>query len=75
METRVSREEKLLRQVFGARYEEYCAKVRRFIPGPPLAGQPVAYWNWTLFRQNNAGRNLVGTLAAWAVVAVWLVLR
>lgn len=75
METRVGREEKLLRQVFGARYEEYCAKVRRFVPGPPLPDQPVAYWSWALFKQNNAGRNLLGTLAAWAVVAAWLLLR
>jgi hypothetical protein len=32
----------------------------------------VAYWNWTLFRQNNALGNLLGTLAVWAIVAAWL---
>lgn len=72
MDTRVEREEAHLRPIFGARYEEYCASVDRFIPGRPLAGQPVAYWNWTLFRQNNAGLNLLGTLAVWAAVAAWL---
>ena len=56
-------------------YDEYCAKVRRFIPRAPLPGQPVAYWNWTLFRQNNALVNLMGTLAVWAAVAAWLLLR
>jgi len=72
MDTRVEREEAHLRPIFGPRYDEYCAKVRRFVPGAPLAGQPVAYWSWTLFRQNNALANLVGTLAVWAVVALWL---
>jgi protein-S-isoprenylcysteine O-methyltransferase Ste14 len=72
MDTRVEREEAHLRPIFGARYEEYCARVHRFIPGRPLEGQPVGYWNWTLFRQNNAGLNLLGTLAVWAAVAVWL---
>jgi protein-S-isoprenylcysteine O-methyltransferase Ste14 len=75
MDTRVEREEALLRPIFGDRYAEYCAKVHRFIPGPPLAGQPVAYWNWTLFRQNNAAKNLIGTLVVWAAAAAWLLLR
>jgi protein-S-isoprenylcysteine O-methyltransferase Ste14 len=75
MDTRVEREEAHLRPIFGPRYDEYCAHVRRFIPGAPLPGQPLAYWNWTLFRQNNAAMNLLGTLVVWAVVAGWLLLR
>jgi protein-S-isoprenylcysteine O-methyltransferase Ste14 len=75
MDTRVEREEAHLKPIFGPRYEEYCAKVHRFIPGPPLPGQPVAYWSWALFRQNNATVNLAATLAVWAVVAAWLVFR
>ncbi len=75
MDTRVEREEAHLRPIFGPRYDEYCARVRRFIPGAPLTGQPLAYWNWTLFRQNNAAMNLLGTLVVWAVVAGWLLLR
>jgi protein-S-isoprenylcysteine O-methyltransferase Ste14 len=75
MDTRVEREEAHLRPIFGPRYDEYCARVRRFIPGAPLPGQPLAYWNWTLFRQNNAAMNLLGTLVVWAVVAGWLLLR
>jgi protein-S-isoprenylcysteine O-methyltransferase Ste14 len=75
MDTRVEREERHLRPIFGARYDEYCARVRRFVPGAPLPGQPVAYWNWTLFRQNNALGNLLGTLVVWTLVAAWLLLR
>jgi protein-S-isoprenylcysteine O-methyltransferase Ste14 len=75
MDTRVEREEAHLQPIFGARYDEYRAKVHRFVPGPPLEGQPVAYWNWSLFRQNNATANLAGTLLVWAVVAAWLLSR
>jgi protein-S-isoprenylcysteine O-methyltransferase Ste14 len=72
MDTRVEREEAHLRPIFGARYEEYCKRVHRFIPGAPLAGQPVGYWNWQLFRQNNAAVNLLGTLVVWVIAAAWL---
>jgi protein-S-isoprenylcysteine O-methyltransferase Ste14 len=75
MDTRVEREEAHLKPIFGARYAEYCARVHRFIPGPPLDGEPVAYWNWSLFRQNNAAANLAGTLLVWAIAAAWLVMR
>ena len=75
MDTRVEREEAHLRPIFGARYDEYCRRVRRFVPGAPLPGEPVAYWNWKLFRQNNAAANLAGTLLVWAVVAAWLLTR
>jgi protein-S-isoprenylcysteine O-methyltransferase Ste14 len=75
MDARVEREEAHLAPIFGARYDDYRAKVRRFVPGAPLKGQPVAYWNWTLFRQNNATGNLFGTVLVWAGVAAWLLLR
>ena len=73
MDSRVQREEAHLRPIFGAPYDEYCATVRRFVPGWPHAGSKVGYWNWTLFSQNNAGTNLLATLAVWAVVAAWTV--
>jgi protein-S-isoprenylcysteine O-methyltransferase Ste14 len=72
MDNRVQREEAHLQPIFGAPYDDYRAKVRRFVPGWPLAGKPVAYWNWALFAQNNAGLNLLGTLVAWAAVAAWV---
>jgi protein-S-isoprenylcysteine O-methyltransferase Ste14 len=71
MDSRVQREEAHLRPIFGAPYDDYCARVRRFVPGWPLAGKPVAYWNPALFKQNNAGTNLLATLAVWALVAAW----
>ncbi|MEO7851608.1 MAG: isoprenylcysteine carboxylmethyltransferase family protein [Rubrivivax sp.] len=71
MDTRVQREEAHLRPIFGAPYDDYCAQVRRFMPGWPQAGKPVAYWNGALFSQNNAGTNLLATLAVWALVAAW----
>ena len=73
MDSRVQREEAHLRPIFGAPYDDYCASVRRFVPGWPQAGKPVGYWNWQLFSQNNAGTNLLATLAAWAAVAAWTV--
>jgi protein-S-isoprenylcysteine O-methyltransferase Ste14 len=75
MQARVQREEAHLRPIFGASYEEYCAQVRRFVPGWPLARRPVAFWDWRLFSQNNAGRNLAVTLAVWAAIAAWALTR
>jgi protein-S-isoprenylcysteine O-methyltransferase Ste14 len=71
MNARVQREEAHLRPIFGAPYDDYCASVRRFVPGEPKPASAVAYWSWPLFRQNNAGANLFATLTAWAVVAAW----
>jgi len=73
MDARVQREEAHLKPIFGAPYADYCAQVRRFVPGRPQAGKPVAYWNGALFAQNNAGRNILATLAAWALMAAWTV--
>ena len=75
MDTRVEREEAHLRPIFGPRYDEYCAKVRRFFPGPPLAGQPVAYWSWTLFRQNNARGQPARYAGCLGSRGGWLLLR
>jgi protein-S-isoprenylcysteine O-methyltransferase Ste14 len=72
MDARVQREEAHLQPIFGQPYDDYRAGVRRFVPGWPLEGKQVAYWNWALFSHNNAGRNLAGTLIAWAAVAAWV---
>jgi protein-S-isoprenylcysteine O-methyltransferase Ste14 len=75
MDSRVGREEARLRQLFGESYRRYCGEVRRFVPGLPRRGNPVAVWDWKLFRQNHGWLNAVLTLAVWAVVAIWLQLR
>jgi protein-S-isoprenylcysteine O-methyltransferase Ste14 len=75
MDSRVGREEARLRQLFGAPYEQYCARVRRFLPGAPLAGKPVAFWSGALFRQNHGLINLLLTLVVWAAVAAWVYWR
>jgi protein-S-isoprenylcysteine O-methyltransferase Ste14 len=72
MSARVGREEAHLRPIFGAAYDDYCARVRRFVPGLPLPGRPVLVWNWPLLRQNHGWRNLAGTLILWAAAAAWL---
>jgi hypothetical protein len=73
MVNRVKREEAHLRAVLGAPYLEYCAAVRRFVPGRPYRDNPVLYWNWALLRQNHGWANLAGTMAFWIAAAarVW----
>jgi protein-S-isoprenylcysteine O-methyltransferase Ste14 len=68
MVNRVKREEEYLGGVLGAPYAEYLRTVNRFLPGAPLPGNPVAYWDWRLLRQNHGTANLIGTLAFWALV-------
>lgn len=71
MANRVRREERTLAGIFGQSYADYCAGVNRFWPGRPWQGNPVWYWDWSLFRQNHALQNLIGTLAFWACVIGW----
>jgi protein-S-isoprenylcysteine O-methyltransferase Ste14 len=73
MVNRVKREEQYLRGALGAPYEDYLRTVNRFLPGVPLRGNPVAYWDWRLLKQNHGPENLAGTLAFWLLV--WLRLR
>ena len=68
-------EEAHLKPIFGAAYDDYCRRVRRFVPGWPATGERVAFWDWRCFRQNNAGRNLAITLVAWAALAAWVLTR
>lgn len=75
MANRVRREEKRLKVVLGAPYEDYCRETGRFVPGTPYRGEPVLVWDWALFRQNHGLVNMVGTLAFWVVAIGWLLAR
>jgi len=72
MVNRVKREEVRLREALGAPYAQYCASVRRFLPGLPYRDHPLLYWNWALLRQNNGWTNLAGTLAFWGAAFLWI---
>jgi hypothetical protein len=73
MVNRVKREEEYLRGVLGAPYAEYLLKVNRFLPGAPLPGNPIAFWDWRLLKRNHGTTNLVATVAFW--IAVFLRVR
>ncbi|MBP7146624.1 MAG: isoprenylcysteine carboxylmethyltransferase family protein [Acidobacteria bacterium] len=75
MVNRVKREERHLRVVLGPPYEEYCARVRRFVPGPPYPGSHVAKWEARLLRQNHGWWNFAATAAFWAIAIAWLLGR
>jgi hypothetical protein len=68
MVNRVKREEEYLRGALGAPYERYLLTVNRFMPGAPLPGNPIGFWDWKLLAQNHGTANLVGTLAFWLAV-------
>ena len=71
MVNRVQREETLLTGIFQDGYRDYCRKVSRFWPAlRPAPGDPVATWQWRLFRKNHGMPNLLGLLALF-LLAGW----
>lgn len=72
MVNRVKREESYLSGVLGAPYVEYMQNVRRFVPGAPLPGSLVAFWDWKLLWQNHGLQNLAGTLLFWVAAMLWM---
>jgi protein-S-isoprenylcysteine O-methyltransferase Ste14 len=69
MVTRVKREERRLRRVFGDEYERYCREVRRFLPSLSRLGDPaVRFFDSEMFLQNHGHWNILLTLAAYAAV-------
>lgn len=72
MRYRVEREERRLLRYYGANFEAYCSRVRRFWPAwGRLADPAVRFWDGAMFRENNGHWNILLTigayLAAWAL--------
>ena len=63
----IAAEEQFLRARFGARFEEYRARVPRFLPRLRAAGAGSRPWSW-----RRALRKEHNPLAAWAALAVLL---
>ncbi len=73
MYNRVRREERVLREIFGEPYNQYCASVNRFVPSLRGAdGGTLFFWKWRLFLKNNSILNLVAVLVTYALIYLWL---
>ena len=69
MVNRVRREERRLRKKFTGSFEEYCRNVNRFVPSLRGSGdRSVWFFDWGMFRENNAHWNILLTLAAYAAL-------
>jgi protein-S-isoprenylcysteine O-methyltransferase Ste14 len=68
MTSRVKREERRLARNFGERFAAYCSQVRRFLPSLRAAEGEVWVFERRLFFENHAHWNVLGTLAAYAVL-------
>jgi protein-S-isoprenylcysteine O-methyltransferase Ste14 len=69
MVNRVEREETRLRRLFAERYAQYCSEVNRFVPSFDRITDPaVRFFDWSIFRENNAHWNIVLTLGAFAAI-------
>ncbi len=69
MSNRVKREERRLQRVFGEAFTRYCSNVRRFFPSLGAIGnKKLWFFDWSIFRSNNAHWNIVGTLIAYGLL-------
>lgn len=71
MHNRVLREERKLREIFGAPYLNYLKAVPRFVPSllPSYPGRTM-YWNRVAFSRNNGIRNMLLVLTGYLVACV-----
>jgi hypothetical protein len=73
MLNRVRREERRLKRNFGADFETYCREVRRFLPNPFRSfDREIWVFEWGLFLENHAHWNILGTIAAYAGLYVYV---
>jgi protein-S-isoprenylcysteine O-methyltransferase Ste14 len=75
MANRVKREEVVLAGLLGAPYAAYCQNVNRFVPTfTKLADPAVRFFDFSVLRHNNGHWNLFGTLIAWIVLYIYVVI-
>jgi protein-S-isoprenylcysteine O-methyltransferase Ste14 len=67
--TRVSREERRLKEIFAPDYQRYCGEIRRWLPriGAYSGSEPRGA-SWTQVRANHEQINLIGLLVVLAAV-------
>ena len=69
MVNRVRREEKVLSELFGGDYEDYCRDVNRYIPGfKRFDKNLLRSFNAESMRQNNVLINIAAVLACYVVL-------
>jgi protein-S-isoprenylcysteine O-methyltransferase Ste14 len=69
MVNRVKREEKVLAELFGKDYEDYCRDVNRYIPGFKMFDKNLLRsFNRESMTQNNVMINIAATLACYIVL-------
>lgn len=74
MVNRVSREEAVLREIFGSDYLDYCRRTGRFLPQPPFPKlEEYLYFRWDLFFKNNAHLNLAAMLLAYLLIYLFVI--
>ena len=74
MVNRVQREERLLEELLGQPYRDYCARVNRFLPSFGRLSDPaVRFFDWGVLRRNNGHWNLLATLLFYGVLYGYVV--
>lgn len=69
MVNRVKREEKILVEIFGDAYRNYCRQVHRFLPScKNVDNHELFFFKWELFFKNNAHLNLLAMIICYLVV-------
>lgn len=73
----VSREDRDLRERFGAEFTAYAARVSGFVPWPTRQPPGAAKFSWSQYVRNHEFRALLGTIVTMGVLAfrMWLLIR
>jgi protein-S-isoprenylcysteine O-methyltransferase Ste14 len=73
MFNRVRREEVRLQKLFGDSYADYCALIRRFLPGIRCyKDNQLLYFRWDFLRRNHGLWNLLGVVIFFLMAGIYL---